>query len=102
MASIRRMRVNHLGLPVADQTRSLQFYAEYFGFEPVTARRFEDGTVIVQDGDGFDLALHTVAEPAPDPEFLHFGFRIGTPEEVRALRERMTGDGLRVETYWEP
>jgi catechol 2,3-dioxygenase-like lactoylglutathione lyase family enzyme len=101
----------------------MRYYAAYFGFNPATARRFEDGTVIVQNADGFDLALHTVADPEPDPEFLHFGFRMESPEEVRLLQSRMTGDGLtildvsdapdlvsfkaldpdgpRVETYWE-
>jgi catechol 2,3-dioxygenase-like lactoylglutathione lyase family enzyme len=33
------MHFNHLGLPVRDERRSLQFYSAYFGFDPTTARR---------------------------------------------------------------
>lgn len=45
----------HLGLPVQDEERSVRFYATYFGFDPATAQRFEDGTVILRNADGFDL-----------------------------------------------
>jgi catechol 2,3-dioxygenase-like lactoylglutathione lyase family enzyme len=53
------MRLRHLGLLVTDQGRSQRFYATYFGFDPATATRYPDGTVIIRDGDGdgFDLAL---------------------------------------------
>jgi len=118
------MRVCHLGLPVADQDRSLRFYLAHFGFDSDSARRFPDGTVIVRDAEGFDLALHPVSEVGPAPEFLHFGFRLGSAGEVRALRARVAGagvpviedcdepglvsfkctdpDGHRIEVYWEP
>ncbi|GIH76858.1 hypothetical protein Plo01_32870 [Planobispora longispora] len=118
------MHLSHLGLPVRDARRSLRFYETYFGFDPATARRYEDGTVIVRNADGFDLALHGGQEVGPLPAFLHFGFRMGEPEEVRALLARMRADGVgvgehydepayvafkcadpdghRVETYWEP
>jgi len=48
----------HLGLLVRDQRRSLRFYATYFGFDPAGARHYPDGTVIVRNPQGFDLALH--------------------------------------------
>jgi catechol 2,3-dioxygenase-like lactoylglutathione lyase family enzyme len=118
------MRLSHLGLPVTDVRRSVQFYATYFGFDPATAQRYPDGTVIVRDADGFDLALHVVQQVGEPAEFLHFGFRLATPDEVTALRERLAADGVeirerddepalvsfkirdpdghRIETYWEP
>jgi catechol 2,3-dioxygenase-like lactoylglutathione lyase family enzyme len=118
------MRLNHLGLPVRDAGRSERFYATYFGFDPATARRYDDGTVIVRDAEGFDLALHAVDEVGRPPEFLHFGFRAPGPDEVRALLARLAADGFeiierddepayvafkvldpdghRVEAYWEP
>ncbi|GII04478.1 hypothetical protein Pta02_64860 [Planobispora takensis] len=118
------MRLSHLGLPVRDARRSLRFYETYFGFDPATARHYEDGTVVVRDAHGFDLALHAVREVAPMPDFLHFGFRLDDPERVRALLARMRADGVgvaedydepayvafkcadpdghRVEAYWEP
>ncbi len=117
------MHLRHLGLPVRDHERSLRFYATYLGFDPGTARTYPDGTVIVRDADRFDLALHPSSEiPAP-ATFLHFGFALAGPEQVRALRERMERDGVpiverddepdlvsfkcldpdgwRVEVYWE-
>lgn len=118
------MRLNHLGLPVRDVGRSKGFYERYFGFDPATAEEYPDRTVIVRNSDGFDLALHPVAEVEPSPPFLHFGFRAATPDDVRALQARLVEDGValietedepeyvafkaldpdchRVETYWEP
>jgi len=118
------VRLNHLGLPVRDAERSVRFYAAYFGFDPSTARRYDDGTVIVRDAGGFDLAFHAVDAVGAPPEFLHFGFRSPAPDEVRALLARLEAagaeilerhdepayvafkvadpDGHRVEAYWEP
>ncbi|MFC4065839.1 VOC family protein [Actinoplanes subglobosus] len=59
------MRLRHLGLPVRDHDRSLAFYARWFGFDPATATPYPDGTVIVRNADGFDLALHPVAAATP-------------------------------------
>jgi hypothetical protein len=36
----------------------MRFYATYFGFDSAGARRYSDGTVILRNGQGFDLALH--------------------------------------------
>lgn len=52
------MHLNHLGLPVSDERRSQQFYSAYFGFGPAAAEEYQDGTVIIRNADGFDLALH--------------------------------------------
>jgi catechol 2,3-dioxygenase-like lactoylglutathione lyase family enzyme len=117
------LRLRHLGLPVRDRERSLRFYATYFGFDPASPRSYPDGTTIVRDPDGFDLALHPEAEPPAGPGFLHFGFRVADRETVRGLRRRMESDGVpvvefddepdlasfkcldpdgwRVEVYWE-
>jgi catechol 2,3-dioxygenase-like lactoylglutathione lyase family enzyme len=118
------MRFHHLGLPVRDERRSQRFYSAYFGFDPATARECADGTVIIRNADGFDLALHPVTHVEPPPSFLHAGFRAAGPADVRALRERMEADGItiverddeaaytafkcldpdghRIEVYWEP
>ena len=106
-----------------DCGRSLNFYATYFGFDPAAARSYPDGTIIVSDPDGFDLALHPVAEVTAESGFLHFGFRVPDADAVRGLRRRMERDdvpvveyddepslvsfkcldpdGWRVEVYWE-
>jgi catechol 2,3-dioxygenase-like lactoylglutathione lyase family enzyme len=118
------MYLNHLGLPVRDERRSQLFYAAYFGFDRANAQEYEDGTVIIRNTDGFDLALHPVGHVEPSPAFLHAGFRAGRPAEVRTLLERMEADGVtiverddeatyvafkcldpdghRIEVYWEP
>jgi catechol 2,3-dioxygenase-like lactoylglutathione lyase family enzyme len=89
------MRFNHLGLPVRDKRRSRQFYSAYFGFDPATAREYPDGTVIIRNADGFDLALHPDEYIQP-PAFLHAGFSAAEPQDVRALIERMEADGITI------
>jgi len=119
------MNLTHLGLPVRDERRSLEFYRSYFGFDPDTAQTYPDGTTIVRNPAGFDLALHPAAEvPSDGAGFLHFGFRLPDPMQVRDLRARLAADGVevveaddgpelvsfkcldpdgwRVEVYWEP
>ena len=102
----------------------LQFHSAYFGFDPATAQQYEDGTVIIRDADGFDLALRSVGQVEPSPAFLQAGFQAAEPADVRALMERMEADGVtivkredeavyvafklldpdghRIEVYWEP
>jgi len=63
------MHLNHLGLPVRDERRSQRFYSAYFGFDPATAQEYEDGTVIIRNTDGFDLALHPVGHVEPSPSW---------------------------------
>ena len=117
------MRFNHLGLPVRDERRSRQFYSAYFGFDPASAQEYPDGTVVIRNADGFDLALRPAEHIQPPPVFLHSGFRAAEPQDVRALMERMEADGItiverddeaartafkcldpdghRIEVYWE-
>ena len=52
---------SNLGLPVRHEGRSQLFYSAYFGFDPATAQRYPDGTVIIPNADGFGLAPHPVA-----------------------------------------
>jgi catechol 2,3-dioxygenase-like lactoylglutathione lyase family enzyme len=97
------MRMSHLGLPVIDPSRSLHFYQRYFGFDPTTAQDYSDGTIIVRDAHGFDLALHAVEVVGEPPPFLHFGFRFARSDDVRALRDRLETDGVQIfEAYDEP
>ena len=122
--NVRLMHLSHLGLPVRDVGRSQRFYTEYFGFDPATAQRYDDGTVIIRNGDGFDLALHATGDVGVPQPFLHFGFRLAAGEDVRTVLGRARADGLeiiehdddpgmvsfkcldpdghRIEVYWEP
>lgn len=90
------MQFAHLGLPVTDERRSRQFYEDYFGFLPETAQRYDDGTVIIRNADGFDLALHASDQIGDMPAFLHFGFRLGDAESVKKLLDRLKADGIRI------
>src|SRR5690242_3946975 len=118
------MQLGHLGLPVSDRDRSLQFYETYFGFLPSTAQSYPDGTTIVRNSDGFDLALHPAPGVIPPDGFLHFGFAMDDAKSVDTIRERLETDGVpiverddepelvsfkcldpdgwRIEVYWEP
>jgi catechol 2,3-dioxygenase-like lactoylglutathione lyase family enzyme len=114
----------HLGLPVRDEDRSRHFCQTYFGFDPASTQRYDDGTLIIRNADGFDLALHPASSVGTLPDFLHFGFRLPDPGQVRAPLARLQADrvpiierhddpayaafkchdpdGHRVEAYWEP
>jgi catechol 2,3-dioxygenase-like lactoylglutathione lyase family enzyme len=117
------MHLSHLGLPIRDLRRSQRFYSAYFGFDSAAAQEYGDGTVIIRNADGFDLALHPVEHVEPSPAFLHAGFKAAQTPDVRALLERMEADGVtiaerndeeayvvfkcldpdghRIEVYWE-
>ena len=56
----------------------------YFGFDPASAQEYPDGTVIIRNADGFDLALHPAEHITPPPVFLHSGFRAAGPGRARA------------------
>jgi catechol 2,3-dioxygenase-like lactoylglutathione lyase family enzyme len=91
----------HLGLLVRDQQRSLGFYATYFGFASASARRYPDGTVIVRNPQGFDLALHPGDPPEQLPAFVHFGFQLPDAAAVRALLATMEADGVPILERWD-
>jgi catechol 2,3-dioxygenase-like lactoylglutathione lyase family enzyme len=92
--------VRHLALAVADQHRSRRFYETYFGFTAEPAPR-ADGVLILHDAEGFSLALGQVDEPFTLPPFLHFGTGLPSPDDVRAFRNRVAGDGLSIVDWWD-
>jgi catechol 2,3-dioxygenase-like lactoylglutathione lyase family enzyme len=92
--------VDHLALAVSDQARSRRFYETYFGFVAEPAPR-EDGVLLLQDGEGFSLALGEVTVPIHLPPFLHFGTGLPSPAEVRAFRDRVEADGLEIVDWWD-
>jgi hypothetical protein len=53
------MHLKHLGLPVLDAGRSLDFYSTYFGFDPATAQRYSDGVSFkCVDPDGHPIEVY--------------------------------------------
>jgi catechol 2,3-dioxygenase-like lactoylglutathione lyase family enzyme len=97
-----RPRLRHLALAVTDQARSRRFYEHYFGFDGASAQRYPDGTLILRHADdGFSLALGTIDGAVTLPPFLHFGFDVGRPEQVRSLRDRLRADGVAIVEEWD-
>ena len=92
----------HIALAVSDQARSRRFYEAYFEFDPETARVAEDGVLVIEGPGDVLLALGETKEPIEPPTFLHFGFRDAVdPEEVRAFRDRLAGDGVEIVEFWD-
>ena len=92
-----RPRLRHLALAVRDQARSRAFYERYFGFDGASAQRYPDGVLILRHADDqFSLALGEISGEIALPEFLHFGFQLRSPDEVRALRDRLRADGVQL------
>jgi catechol 2,3-dioxygenase-like lactoylglutathione lyase family enzyme len=85
----------HLALAVRNQERSRRFYETYFGFDPATARVADDGVHLIEGPSGILLALGETDEELRLPSFLHFAFQAaGSPDEVRAFRDRLASDGV--------
>ena len=92
------MPLNHVALTVADRERSAAFYAEHFA---LTERVHDDEhLLIVGSADGGMLALSEGPVPTDLPRTNHFGFRVATPDEVHAGRERFRTAGV-TEAEWQ-
>ncbi len=76
------MDLNHLHLAVGDLARSKDFYAKCFGF---SEQQVYEGTLFLENAAGFVLALDPGSAPERLPSWFHFGFRLKTPAEVKAL-----------------
>ncbi|MYT22241.1 VOC family protein [Streptomyces sp. SID7760] len=92
------MRTGHVGLNVTDLARSLAFYRDVLGFEPLgegkeADRRF---AFLGQDGE-LVLTLWQQAEGAYAPAAAglhHLALSAATLDEVRAYEERLRGLGV--------
>jgi catechol 2,3-dioxygenase-like lactoylglutathione lyase family enzyme len=94
--------VAHLALAVVDQERSRRFYERYFGFDAEPSRFAEDRVLLLQNAEGFLLALGETDEPIRLPRFLHFGFAPARdPDQVRAFRNRLVREGIRLVEEWD-
>lgn len=88
------LALNHLHLHVASVKRAQAFYARHFGLTPHV---WHDDILFMRDAAGMDLAL----APGPAdrmPPWFHFGFRLATPDDVRALHASLIADGADIRT----
>lgn len=87
------MDVTHLHLHVRDRARSVGFYERWFGLRVASTGQ----EVSFLKGDrGFLLALMDDPTPEPDPQWLHFGVRLDTAEQVRDMAKAMSNDGVSI------
>lgn len=93
-----KIDLNHLHLHVRNLNRAKLFYESYFGFR----KHFRVSNILfLRNADGFDLALVPDPMPGSLPEWFHFGFRLGSEDEVRRLHRRMAAAGVEVEEIEE-
>jgi catechol 2,3-dioxygenase len=94
------MELNHLHLNVADLERSAAFYERWFGFR--RHKVLDDGALLfLRDANDLDLALSNEGEERGLPKWFHFGFRLGSAADVKALHVSMTTAGVTVREIYE-
>ncbi|MBV9197510.1 MAG: VOC family protein [Solirubrobacterales bacterium] len=93
--------MDHLAIPVRDQTRSRGFYETYFGFGSRPAKRYDDGVLMLYNAAGFALALGPETEPIHRPSWMHFGVGLPCREAVLRLRERLVADRIELVEEWD-
>jgi catechol 2,3-dioxygenase-like lactoylglutathione lyase family enzyme len=93
--------MDHLAIPVRDQSRSRRFYETYFGFGARPPRRYDDGVLMLYDASGFALALGPASEPVAPPAWMHFGVALPDRAAVLAMRARLEADGVEIVEAWD-
>jgi catechol 2,3-dioxygenase-like lactoylglutathione lyase family enzyme len=83
------MDLNHLHLHVRDLAKARAFYERYFAFREHV---LHGNILFLRNADGFDLALAPAEGTGEFPHWFHFGFRLSSPEAVRAMHGRMSAD----------
>ena len=93
--------MDHLAIPVRDQSRSRRFYETYFGFGARPARNYDDGVLMLYNAAGFALALGSTEEPIVRPSWMHFGMSLPDRRTVLALCDRLAADGVELAEQWD-
>ena len=99
MGIVERVLIRHLALTVRDPEAAADFYLSSIGLDGEVRR--EPWGCRVELSDGFMLGLIR-GEPLPGAVAgtVHFGCRLPSREEARAVRERLREAGVR-EVEWE-
>ena len=94
MAGIQIRRVNHVGLPIADRSKSLPFYRDLLGLKVIPSMVDSPGVTWLQIADG---AMVHPSEPRTDgrPPSWHVAFEV---EDFDATVEALTEAGFKIES----
>jgi catechol-2,3-dioxygenase len=87
------MSLQHLHLHVRDRAIAERWYASWFDLRVL--RRGSEITFMRDERD-FLLALAADAAPGAMPPWFRFGFRLGSPQAVVDLHDRMAGSGVAI------
>jgi lactoylglutathione lyase len=88
------VNMNHLALVSTDALATREFLVKYFGLH--TLVEGSDRMTIVRDDNYTVISIFGNAK-AIYPEGFHFGFGLGSKEEVNAVYEHLKEDGFEVE-----
>lgn len=80
------MKPNHVHLHVRDLDRSKTFYKQWFALKD----GLDEGEIqFLNSQEGFDLALSLDSNPAPLPDWFHWGFKSDSADSVQAIHDQM-------------
>lgn len=96
-------RLNHVVLYVRDARKSLPFYRDVLGFQPISEPT-DRGVFLRGSGSDnhHDLALFSIGEQAPGPTrgqqvgMYHAAFEVATLDDLAEAREKLTEAGALV------
>ena len=93
--------MDHLAIPVSDQSRSRDFYETYFGFDAQPPQRYDDGVLMLYNAAGFALALGPTDDAIVPPAWMHFGVGLPDRAAVLAFQRRLAADGVEIVERWD-
>ncbi len=89
------MKLNHLSFPSADTHATAGFFERYLGF--TIAGTWDKSFILKRPG--FDVVIdHTDGDRPAWPGNFHVGFELPTIDAVSELYERLTAEGVEMET----
>ncbi|WP_205965319.1 VOC family protein [Paraburkholderia flava] len=89
------MKLNHLSFPSADTPATAKFFEQYLGF--TIAGTWDESFILKRPG--FDVVIEHIGDGVPAwPKNFHVGFELPTLDDVHALYERLSAEGVEIET----
>ena len=92
------MDLNHLHLHTKNIDNARKFYEKHFNFKE---HALHGNILFLRNENCFDLALMPDEKEWKFPDWFHFGFRLGSPEEVGELYLKLKISGENIDTELE-